>query len=73
MPDSKRPASGPPSAEQYRQNALRLCAFANETSDPLIRAELESLAFAYMRLAEKAEQPADAPYRSDEAGEPGNE
>lgn len=61
MPDSKRPASGPPSAESYRQKALKLCAIANQTSDPFIRAELESLAFAYMRLAEEAEQPAAAP------------
>lgn len=58
MPDSNRPASGPPSAESYRQKALKLCAIANETNDPFIRAEIESLAFAYMLLAEKAEQSA---------------
>jgi hypothetical protein len=60
MPGSKRPASGPPSPESYRQKALKLSAAANRTSDPLIRAELDSLAFAYAQLADKAEQPAAA-------------
>jgi hypothetical protein len=61
MSDSNRPPSGLPSAEAYRQKAIDLCALANETSDPSIRAELESLAFVYMRLAEKSQRPAAAP------------
>lgn len=69
MPDSNRPASGPPSADSYRQRALKLCAIANETSDPFIRAELENLAFAYMQLADKAEQPAAPPRDSRDGGD----
>jgi hypothetical protein len=60
MPDSNRTKSGMPSAEAYRQKALELCASANKTTDPFIRAELESLAFVYMRLADKTERMAAA-------------
>jgi hypothetical protein len=58
MADSDRTERGMPSAEAYRQKALELCAAANKTTDPFIRAELESLAFVYMRLAEQTERTA---------------
>jgi hypothetical protein len=70
MPDSNRPASGPQSAASYRQKSLNLCAAAAKTSDPLIRAELESLAFAYSQLAEKTERPTQATDRGEDDVKP---
>jgi hypothetical protein len=51
-----RIADGLQSAETYRQKAVELCASANKTTNPIVRVELESLAFVYMRLAETAER-----------------
>lgn len=61
MPEDNRSEGARPPAEAYRTKALELCAAANKTSDPFIRAELESLALVYMQLAEKSEQTAAAP------------
>lgn len=59
MPDSNRTAGGLPSAEVYRQKALELCATANKTSDPFIRAEVEGLALVYMQLADVTQKMTD--------------
>lgn len=61
MPDNNRSEGARPPAETYRQKALELCAAANKTSDPFVRAELESLALVYMQLAEKSERTAAEP------------
>lgn len=53
---SIRTADGLQSAEAYRQKAVELCASATRTTNPIVRVELESLAFIYMRLAENAER-----------------
>jgi hypothetical protein len=73
VPDNKRPVSGPPSAEAYRQKAAGLSAAANKTNDPFIRAELESLALAYAELAEKAERAAAAPAFRNRQTNPGED
>lgn len=72
MPKSKWPTGSPPSAESYRQKALSLCAAAAKTNDSLIRAEIESLAFAYTQLAEKAERTAKVADRNEGGVEPEN-
>lgn len=57
MPNVKiRIADGLQSATAYRQKAVELCASANKSTNPIVRVELESLAFVYMRLAETAER-----------------
>ena len=56
MPDSNRTEGGVPSAAAYRHKALELRASAEKVSDPFIRAELESLALAYLQLADKTEK-----------------
>jgi hypothetical protein len=57
MPNVKiRIADGLQSAAAYRQKAVELCASANKSTNPIVRVELESLAFVYMRLAETAER-----------------
>jgi len=61
MPETNPPASVAPDAAAYRRKAERLNAAAEKTNDRLIRAELENLASAYARLAEKAERAAVAP------------
>jgi hypothetical protein len=42
--------------DNYRAKALELLAHADTERDPIARAQLESLAAAYLRLAEQAER-----------------
>lgn len=42
--------------DNYRAKALDLLAHADTERDPIARAQLESLAAAYLRLAEQAER-----------------
>ena len=42
-------------SDEYRIKALRLCRRAKSTSDPDVKVEYESLAFAYLCLAEQAD------------------
>jgi hypothetical protein len=50
--------------DEYREKALEFLAKAETENSPLMRAELENLAAAYLRLAEQAERNAqlDIPY-----------
>lgn len=43
-------------SDRYRDRALKLCQRANAVRDRNVRVEYESLAFAYMSLAEQAER-----------------
>ena len=45
--------------DNYRAKALELLAHAETERDPIARAQLESLAAAYLRLAEQAERNSD--------------
>ena len=45
-----------PSEEDYRRKAVELCNRANREPNTELRREYEVLAFAYVRLAEMAEQ-----------------
>jgi hypothetical protein len=42
--------------DEYRLKAAELCAKAEQEKNPESRAELENLAFAYLRLAAQAER-----------------
>jgi hypothetical protein len=60
--------------DRYRGKALDLLARADGEGDPSLKAELEHLAAAFLRLAEQAERNAaltiDFALPSDEAGKP---
>ena len=45
-----------PSEDEYRRKAVELCNRANREPNVELRREYEVLAFAYVRLAELAEQ-----------------
>ena len=60
--------------DRYRAKALELLARAEVERDPQLRTEFETLAAAFLRLAEQAERNAaltiDFALPSDEAGKP---
>lgn len=45
-----------PSGEQYRRKVIELCDLARKENNERLRAEFQSLAFAYLRLAEMADR-----------------